>query len=725
MTTDADAVESTAEREAAAKPDGEAASEDGEDDGAGASVDVDPAVIERDAVSVEPADGEEPAGVRLRDRLVWVVPGLLVLALTAAAIAGAEGVPAVPNNPGPIIVLALATGTLAFALFVRRVFGDTDRATTTDVEYRRSVAVPGTDFDTMLHRATHGVGGQRYKAIRRVHDRLTGAAVSVYAHARRIPEEEAETAIEAGTWTDDDTGAFLSEEGAGISPTVDQLRTLIGLDSKLRLHADRIVAALAEMTSGIDSDDPVDGGSGSETGRSDGAEAGDEDDGSETAAEPTVTDTRGHRRREADRRTGRWRGVGALTLIALAGGLYAAWSDTTPSLVVAAAALVGAAGYVSLARPPEVSLIVERDLSTADPAPGETVTVTVTVTNAADSMVPDFRLTDGVPPGLVVSGGSPRYATALRGGESVTYSYAIEASRGHHVFEPMQVLARDFSGAVERERHVETGEPTVLSCGLQLVADEDVPVHPHTARRVGRVTTDTGGSGVELHSVREYRRGDPLSRVDWNRVASTGEFATLQFREEHAATVVLLVDARKQAYVAPRVDGPSAVEYEIAAADVVLSSLVSAGDSVGLAALSPELCWLEPRGGRGQAARARRLLETHSAFGARRPEKTFHGGIGERWLRRELPSDAQLVMFSPLCDDDAVMIARSLHARDYPVTIVSPDVTRRETTGQRLAAVERGIRISLLRRVGVRVVDWDADTPLETALDAADRRWRR
>lgn len=84
---------------------------------------------------------------------------------------------------------------------------------------------------------------------------------------------------------------------------------------------------------------------------------------------------------------------------------------------------------------------------------------------------------------------------------------------------------------------------------------------------------------------------------------------------------------------------------------------------------------------------------------------------------------AQLVVLSPLCDDRAIRIAREFHARGHPVTIVSPDATGTRTNGQRLAAIERAVRLSRLQCGGVRVVDWDPDETLQTAVEAAERRW--
>jgi uncharacterized protein (DUF58 family) len=644
------------------------------------------------------------AAPSVRDNPVRTAVGLAVVLAGLAAVVGFDAVPALPFGNAVVAGISLSAVLTGGVVLVRRLFTDYETAETADVEYRESVTVPGTEFDDLLAGAIHGRSRRRVDARRDVAERLRRAAASVYAGAERVPEREARERVAAGTWTDDPAAADFLAEGSTLSATGDQVRSLVGRRPKLATDIDRVLAELAALAPGLDPDDWP-------------------DPADPRADRPATVRTTDRKRRQVDRRTNRWTGLTGLGLLAVGVGIWAGQSAVPPSLMVAAATVVGAAGYVYLSSPPPVELAVERELSATDPAPGEAVTVTVRVTNGSDELLPDLRLVDGVPPAVRVAEGSPRFATALRPGGTVAFSYTVEAVRGDHPFDPVHAIVRDFSGALERERYVPSEAETLLSTALELSADEEVPVHPQTARRVGRVATDTGGSGVELHSVREYQRGDPLSRIDWNRVARTGEFATLLFREEHAATVVVLVDARSEAYVAPRVDAPSAVDHGIAAADVVVASLVAAGDSVGLAALSPERCWLEPRGGATQATRARSLLERHPAFDGNRPEGAFYGEFAERRLRRELPSDAQLVLCSSLCDDDAVDIVRQLHARGYPVTVVSPDVTARASTGQRLATVERAMRISRLRRVGVRVVDWDPDEPLETAIDAAQRRW--
>jgi uncharacterized repeat protein (TIGR01451 family) len=437
-----------------------------------------------------------------------------------------------------------------------------------------------------------------------------------------------------------------------------------------------------------------------------------------------------------DRTTRRWQGVTAFAL--LAGALGVLLSRPSLALAGAAGVLFGAA--TRTAGPPASSVAVEREVERDRADPGEAVRVTVTVVNTGEALLPDVRVVDGVPGGLTVAGGSPRHATALRPGKRATFSYAVRASRGHHRFGPATVLLRGFTGAVERELAVpatapestdektggRAGEETTttdrLACAPRLEEGHTVSLRPQTTGFSGRVTTDSGGAGAEFHSVRSYRPGDPLSRVDWARVARTGEFTTRQFREERAATVVCLLDTRETAYCAPAPSAPTALERSVTAAGTAVTSLLDAGDRAGIAAWGPTACWLAPGTGGEHRARARELLGTHPAFDPTPPDRTFLPTIARRRVERRLPADAQVLLFSPLADDPPVDLARRLDADGHRVTVVSPGPTARDTAGRALAAVERDRRLSALRSAGVRVVDWE-DESLAAALVRADRQW--
>ena len=422
-------------------------------------------------------------------------------------------------------------------------------------------------------------------------------------------------------------------------------------------------------------------------------------------------------RRQRVRETNRLRGIGGVAL--LAGGVGVLFNN--PIVLLGGVVGVAFAAYARTASAPSLDLDVTRELSDEEPLPGDDVHVRLTVENVGDATLPDLRIVDGVPEAVPVTDGSARLGTALRPGKSASLEYTIEAERGEHAFDPVLVVARDFSGAIETD--VKLDCETTLTCVPKLGTTVDVPLRAQTTQYTGRVTTDTGGSGVEFHATREYRPGDPLSRVDWNRMARTGELTTVEFREENAASVVLVIDTREDAYLARGEGERSSLQQSVDAAGKILTTLLDSGDRVGVASFGPETCWLAPGAGQDHQTRVRTLLATHPAFAPVPSEHVFYPTTRLKWLRKHLPASSQVLYFSPLCDDYGPEVARRLDAAGHLVTVVSPDPTSEETPGQRFARARRRHRIGHLRASGVRVVDWDTDEKLGTALAKTSRRW--
>ena len=480
----------------------------------------------------------------------------------------------------------------------------------------------------------------------------------------------------------------------------------------------------------------ADGGSdtkrdGDDTGRGDGS------DGSEPGTAAVI---------RAARPTNRWRGIGAVALVGIGSGVLA----TEPAALLAGAAGISFAAYARaapLAPGPSVldgapdgdgddsipsdgsaeagtgedGLVIERSLDPADPDPGETVAVTVTVTNGSDRPVPDVRVVDSVPEALSVTCGSPRHGAALRAGESATFEYEVGAGRGVHTFGPAAVITKDLTGSVEETRLV--GPETTVTCRPTLRATtEPVPLRQQAARFAGRVETDTAGAGLEFYATREYRPGDALSRVDWNRRARTGELSTVEFRSEQAATVMVVVDAREPSYAAPEPDAPHALDRGVEAAGRVYGSLTATGNQVGVAAFPSATCWLAPGAGEEHERRVRELLATHPDLSPIPREDAMTVAAGRSRLRRRLSAGTQVVFVSPLCDRRGADLARWLDEYGYPVTVLSPDPTADRTAGHRLARVARGLRLRDLRGRGIPVIDWAADEPVDVALARSNRR---
>jgi len=98
-----------------------------------------------------------------------------------------------------------------------------------------------------------------------------------------------------------------------------------------------------------------------------------------------------------------------------------------------------------------------------------------------------------------------------------------------------------------------TPSPANRTCPVPTL---DVPLRPQTSQYTGRTPADAGGDGVEFYATREYRMGDPMSRIDWNQTAKTGDMRTVEHRVERSVTVALLVDARGRAPTSARVTAP-------------------------------------------------------------------------------------------------------------------------------------------------------------------------
>lgn len=600
----------------------------------------------------------------------------------------------IPANRYLVIGVGLLALVAGLRLASRRKQTAVEGAETGDPELRRPVPTPGDRLQEWLaHVDAFGRSSMRTR--RRIRERLRSAAIAAVKRRERSSLPTARERVAAGEWTDDPHAAvFVGDRSVPEPPVLADLAVSLSLRSRFGHRARRTIAAVLDLAD-VEVDSP------------ESVERADLAPGPATEAPGGIV----------DRETGRWAGIGALALLAGAVGM----ALTQPSVLLVSVVGVTYAAYARQATPPTVDLDVERELSNPEPNPDDEVEVTVTVWNEGPDTLPDLRLVDGVPPGLSVESGSPRLGTALRPGRRAMFSYTVVARRGDHEFGPLRAIARDASGAVERDVAVDA--PGRLSCIPPLSATDAMGLYGTATRYAGRVTTDTGGEGVEFHATREYRPGDPPSRIDWNRHARSRELATLLFREERAATVVLLIDVREQAYRAPGPDEPNAVERSVDAAGTVFETLLSGGDRVGIASFGPRNCWLAPGAGNTHRERARRLLATDEAFSVVPPERRFLPSVRLADVRRRAPVDSQFVLLSPVTDDYIGTVARRLQAHGYPVTLVSPDVTTNGEPSRQLVGVERQVRLNALRERGIRVVDWAADEDLAVALQRASQGW--
>jgi len=60
-----------------------------------------------------------------------------------------------------------------------------------------------------------------------------------------------------------------------------------------------------------------------------------------------------------------------------------------------------------------------------------------------------------------------------------------------------------------------------------------------------------------------------------------------------------------------------------------------------------------------------------------------------------------------------------LRARNYPTTVVSPDVTRGDDLAQTVVGLERRLRLDTIELAGATLIDWDLAEPIDIAMRAS------
>ncbi len=461
--------------------------------------------------------------------------------------------------------------------------------------------------------------------------------------------------------------------------------------------------------------------------------------------------------------------------VALFGVLVAAGLVTFNPVAFAAAVLPLVfllAGLAGEPDPPGDNLTVSREITPAQPRPAERVSVTVTVENSGDSTLADLRVVDSVPSELGVVAGAPRASGPLEPGATATLEYEVVARRGQYTFDPPAVRSRTVLGSMWVQESVPVDGDTGLRCA---VTADDIPVEATGSGFVGDLLSAAGGEGVEFHATREYRRGDPPSRVHWRELAKRGELSTVTYRERRSAEMTLVTDARASARVSAGPGEPTGALLAAYATYQLLAGLVGRGHRVGVAAPGlapkPERAFPARRidHGRGdtQVRHALDLLravddrvrsaDPHTVAGKLRQEhddghlrsgspRTAEldaetgvsvGGFVDS-LAGWSASTAQFVCVTPLLDAPGHGLCRHLD-REHPPVVISPDVTVR-VTGQTVerdprhanpgfehvtadgiagqaARLRRATRIESLRQQGVTVIDWDPTRPLAVACE--------
>ena len=403
---------------------------------------------------------------------------------------------------------------------------------------------------------------------------------------------------------------------------------------------------------------------------------------------------------------------------ALAGtGLLTALVLGRPELAALAApfAIVLAAG-LSLAEPPRVRAWLELDRERQ--IEGEEVTAHLEL--ATQSVVPGLELLLDLPDGVESLGENPQ-RRHLDWDDRPEIDLPFRCSHwGAYQVGEVLLRAQDRFGLLAYEQRLDLVQPLkIYPRGDEL---EKLLRPLETQTFAGTQTPRSRGEGIEFADLRPFVPGDRVRRVNWRATARRGEPWVNETHPERNADVVIFLDTFAEA----RLGASGTLDLAVQAAGSLVAHYIREKDRVGLVAFGGILNWLTVSSGVVQLYRVLDSLLDAEIF------------LSYAWKNidilppRTLPPHALVLAISPLLDERTVRALADLRARGFdlavvevsPVPFAEPGTGPLDDLAYRLWVLRRdALRASYLR-LGVPVVEWRKDTPLQAALEEV-RTFRR
>jgi uncharacterized protein (DUF58 family) len=239
------------------------------------------------------------------------------------------------------------------------------------------------------------------------------------------------------------------------------------------------------------------------------------------------------------------------------------------------------------------------------------------------------------------------------------------------------------------------------------------------ANRLGEHPARTAGEGIEFAGVREYVPGDRQRSINWPASTRRGRLQVNTFAAERSQDVVLIADATSDVGE----PGSSALDLALRGVAAAARAYTEARDRVGVVTYQwGAASWLAPGLGRRQVYRIIDSMLASDTGWAR-------GASVYRLPRAALPPGALVVAFSPLLNQRFVETLRELRERGFTMLVVdvlNAEPPNRPRVADRLARriwrmEQDAIRFSL-RELGIPVVPWDGEQPLDLPLAGYTRR---
>jgi uncharacterized protein (DUF58 family) len=372
---------------------------------------------------------------------------------------------------------------------------------------------------------------------------------------------------------------------------------------------------------------------------------------------------------------------------------------------------------LSSPRPLGSDLHLERSLGQLRATEGDEIDVELTVTNSGPAGAL-LCVTDGPPVGLTPVDGRVQLLGRLPARGTKVISYVVLAGRGLHSFGEVQVRIWSPLGLAMHESHVRL--ETAVKVHPRSEKLDPITIRPQRTRAfAGPVKANRGGQGLDFFGCRAYTPGDDVRRINWRAYARQDSLIINEYELERIADVNVILDARAKSHA--QLDGETTFDHSVRAAASLASHFLDQGNNVGLLVYGDYVKWTFPGIGRLQQERILDEL-AEARLGAKAVFEEL------RFIPTRLfPPRSQLVLVSPLIDEDDIEIVALLVDRGYSVLLVCPysltvagDERRPEDSAtvdlaMQILDLKRDLFLGSLARIGTSVIDWRVDEPFRAA----------
>jgi uncharacterized protein (DUF58 family) len=408
--------------------------------------------------------------------------------------------------------------------------------------------------------------------------------------------------------------------------------------------------------------------------------------------------------------------LGAYAVLAGA-GLLAALVLGRPELVALAAPFAAVLiADLGLAETPHLKAVF--DLDRQHVLEGESVQAKVNLT--AGRRVARLELLLNLPDGLSTEAPNPQILR-LRSRERRELKYSIQCDHwGAHLVGELILRASTPLGLLVYEENSQPGEPLKVYPHGEALRTLLRPLE--TQAFAGNQLPRTHGEGIEFADLRPFVPGDRVRRVNWRATARRGEPWVNETHPERNADVVIFLDTFAEA----RRHGESTLDHAVQAAATLAAHYIREKDRVGLVAFGGVLNWLTASSGIGQLYRVLDSLLDAEIFLSHAWEDVSLIPV------RTLPPKALVLALTPLLDERSARALLDLRARGFdlsvfeisPVPFAPSPEARLDALAYRLWVMRRETLRSSYLRLGVPVVEWREEAPLQAVLEEV-RTFRR